>query len=179
MSSGEESYDEALGRAGENHHNGYRNGIETSSQQAEAGPSRKRAREDGDYHASGTGGNPPSHNNAQGRQPHDKEVRNQQSANRMPHHQDQWQSVPIMPSIFGITPRNEFTKTIGDFIMQMSRGRDNIEVGYTFKWTRYRDKRADRGMYVQIEIKLGTLNAAIKPGEMPRRINLPTMSETR
>ena len=37
-------------------------------------------------------------------------------------------SIPIMPSIFGISPRNEFTKTIGEFIMANSRGRENVEV---------------------------------------------------
>lgn len=43
----------------------------------------------------------------------------------------------ISPSIFGIAPRNEVTRLVGEFILQFGRGRDNLE----------------------IEIKLGTLCA--------------------
>lgn len=60
---------------------------------------------------------------------------------------------PIAPSIFGIAPRNEFTKTVGEFIMANCRGVQDVE----------------------IEIKLGMLNA---PGDgPPRRVRLPTMTE--
>lgn len=61
---------------------------------------------------------------------------------------------PIAPSIFGIAPRNEFTKTIGEFIMAHCRGVPDVE----------------------IEIKLGTLHAP-NDGGPPRRVRLPTMSE--
>lgn len=37
--------------------------------------------------------------------------------------------VPIPPSIFGIPPRNEFTKTVGEFLLAYARGRENVEVG--------------------------------------------------
>lgn len=58
-----------------------------------------------------------------------------------------------MPSIFGIAPRNEFTKTIGEFIMANCRGRENIE----------------------IEIKLGTLySTAATP---PKRACMPSLTE--
>ena len=36
--------------------------------------------------------------------------------------------IPIIPSIFGISPRNEFTKTVGEFIMAHCRGQENVEV---------------------------------------------------
>jgi len=36
--------------------------------------------------------------------------------------------IPIAPSIFGISPRNEFTKVVGEFIMTNCRGLDNVEV---------------------------------------------------
>ncbi|KAL1408481.1 mRNA-capping enzyme subunit beta [Vanrija albida] len=59
----------------------------------------------------------------------------------------------IAPSIFGIAPRNEFTKVVGEFIMAHCRGRENVEV----------------------EIKLGTLHA---PGDgPPRRVRMPAMTE--
>ena len=37
--------------------------------------------------------------------------------------------IPILPSIFGIAPRNEFTRIVGDFILNNARGLDNVEVG--------------------------------------------------
>jgi len=61
----------------------------------------------------------------------------------------------IQPSIFGIAPRNEFTKTIGEFIMSNCRGVENVE----------------------IEVKLGTLHAALTDGKPQRRIRMPTMTE--
>jgi hypothetical protein len=37
--------------------------------------------------------------------------------------------VYIVPSLFGIDARNDFTRTIGDFILNTSRGHENVEVG--------------------------------------------------
>jgi hypothetical protein len=39
---------------------------------------------------------------------------------------------PIAPSIFGIAPRNPFTRTVGEWIMNQCRGRDNVEVKLRF-----------------------------------------------
>ncbi|EIW68593.1 hypothetical protein TREMEDRAFT_31680 [Tremella mesenterica DSM 1558] len=61
----------------------------------------------------------------------------------------------IIPSIFGISPRNEFTKMIGEFILSNSKGRENVEV----------------------EIKLGLLMGPTKSGEVARRVRMPTMTE--
>ena len=36
----------------------------------------------------------------------------------------------IIPSMFGISPRNEFTKTIGEFIMNNARGQVHVEVSF-------------------------------------------------
>lgn len=33
----------------------------------------------------------------------------------------------IIPSIFGISPRDEFTKTVGEFVMAHCRGQDHVE----------------------------------------------------
>ncbi|GMK57790.1 hypothetical protein CspeluHIS016_0406240 [Cutaneotrichosporon spelunceum] len=60
---------------------------------------------------------------------------------------------PIVPSIFGVTARNEFTERVGGFIMAHCRGRRDVE----------------------IEIKLGTQHA---PGaEAAHRVRLPSLSE--
>jgi hypothetical protein len=61
----------------------------------------------------------------------------------------------IQPSIFGIAPRNEFTKVVGEFIMHNSRELENVE----------------------IEIKLGKLHAAAD-GQPLHRIRMPTQNET-
>ncbi|CAK9784864.1 mRNA triphosphatase CET1 [Cutaneotrichosporon oleaginosum] len=58
---------------------------------------------------------------------------------------------PIVPSIFGVTARNEFTEHVGNFIMANCRGRRDVE----------------------IEIKLGTLHAA----NGPHRVRLPSLTE--
>lgn len=34
----------------------------------------------------------------------------------------------ISPSIFGIAPRNEVTRVVGDFIMRFGRGKANLEI---------------------------------------------------
>ncbi|TXT15909.1 hypothetical protein VHUM_00412 [Vanrija humicola] len=92
---------------------------------SEAGPSRKRRREE-----NGAAPPPPP---AQAYTP------------RAP--------APVPPSIFGIAPRNEFTKVVGEFIMANCRGREDVEV----------------------EIKLGWLYA---PGDgPPRRIRMPALTE--
>ena len=68
-----------------------------------AGPSRKRPRMDG-TEAVG----------AQQRQPSTR-ARNQAAQ-------------PIIPSLFGIAPRNDLTKKVGEFIMRHARGLDQVEV---------------------------------------------------
>ena len=65
----------------------------------QAGPSRKRPRTE-DGARSNPSRRPPGH-----------------SAN-----------MPIIPSIFGISPRNEFTKTVGEFVMAHCRGQEHVEV---------------------------------------------------
>lgn len=99
----------------------------------EAGPSRKRRRDENG------GGAPAEHHHQQAQQ------QAQAYSPRPP--------AAIPPSIFGIAPRNEFTKVVGEFIMANCRGRENVEV----------------------EIKLGWLYA---PGEgQPRRIRMPALTE--
>ncbi|ORX33526.1 CYTH-like domain-containing protein [Kockovaella imperatae] len=78
-------------------------------------------------------------------------------SNGHPHHpshrpsQRNLSDMPIIPSIFGIAPRNEFTKKVGEWIMECTRGREHVE----------------------IEIKLGTLHSPAGP----QRIKLPTRTE--
>ncbi|KAK4685012.1 polynucleotide 5'-triphosphatase, partial [Tremellales sp. Uapishka_1] len=68
------------------------------------------------------------------------------------------EEVPIPPSFFGIAPRNEFTRVVGEFIMEYGRARQNVE----------------------IEMKLGTLSLAseIHGQGSGRRIRMPTKCET-
>jgi hypothetical protein len=33
-----------------------------------------------------------------------------------------------IPQFFGIAPRNEFTKAVGEFILSLAKGRENVEV---------------------------------------------------
>lgn len=61
-------------------------------------------------------------------------------------------NTPIAPSIFGIAPRNELTRVVGDFLLQHCRGVDNVE----------------------IEIKLGTI---LRQGD-DRRFQVMSMNET-
>jgi hypothetical protein len=85
-------------------------------EEAEAGPSRKRPREEdhnGNGHGEGRGHPPPSNPSRQGGSHHGGGIR---------------QDIPIIPSIFGIAPRNPFTRTVGEFIMNHTRGRENVEV---------------------------------------------------
>lgn len=113
-------------------------------EEVDAGPSRKRRREDesnGEYADYG-------HDEQQPLSSAHHHPRQQQ-------HQQHPSSVPIQPSIFGIAPRNEFTKTIGEFLMAHCRGVDNVEV----------------------EIKLGTLHAQAPEGQQQRRIRMPSMTE--
>jgi polynucleotide 5'-triphosphatase len=77
---------------------------------AQAGPSRKRIR--GDYDER-------DHHNGHGEGQREPSNGHQVSNHGTP---------DIMPSIFGISPRNEFTKMVGEFIMANARGKQNIEV---------------------------------------------------
>lgn len=90
-------------------------------EQSEAGPSRKRSRHD---HEDGYGnGNDSGNGHGSGNSYHSDRGRQES------HHYEQgYEDMPIIPSIFGIPPRNEFTKTIGEFIMNNARGRENVEV---------------------------------------------------
>jgi hypothetical protein len=93
--------------------------ITQGYEQVEAGPSRKRSRHHEDEYGNGNGsgnghGSGNSYHTEQGRQRH--------------HYEQGYENMPIIPSIFGIPPRNEFTKTIGEFIMNNARGRENVEV---------------------------------------------------
>lgn len=71
-------------------------------QDEQAGPSRKRPRTEEEAHPNG--------NRHQTYQPRGS------------------QNILIIPSIFGISPRNEFTKTVGEFIMANCIGQDHVEV---------------------------------------------------
>ena len=77
------------------------NGYAGSEQQA--GPSRKRPRTEHEDRSSNT---------------HQRSYQPERA-----------RDIPIIPSIFGISPRNEFTKTVGEFIMAHCRGQENVEVG--------------------------------------------------
>jgi polynucleotide 5'-triphosphatase len=83
--------------------NGNGDDLEELEQEPQAGPSRKRPR-----------------------------TEDERPANGSPNHAALSRRVvdtPIIPSVFGISPRNEFTKTVGEFIMAHCRGQDNVEVG--------------------------------------------------
>ena len=156
-------------------HPGYEEPYDPS---AAAGPSRKRARTDefanGNGNGSSNGGSdsfqPKSSSFVPRSRPPDPPPA--QAEDYGAHEQDdsaagagyeppggvvqgEGHDVPIAPSIFGIAPRNEFTKTIGEFIMANARGRENVEV----------------------EIKLGTLMGADGGQGPPRRMRMPAMSE--
>ena len=92
----------------------------------EAGPSRKRPRSEvnGNGHEHPTNGAAADGHGQSGRY-HAKEV-----------------SLP--PSIFGVSPRNEFTTTIGEWIMTMTEGRDNVEVSRFYLQMQL--VRSDRGL---------------------------------
>ncbi|WVQ76623.1 hypothetical protein IAR50_006296 [Cryptococcus sp. DSM 104548] len=59
-------------------------------------------------------------------------------------------------SIFNVSPRNPFTAVVGDWLLNVARGHQNIE----------------------IEIKLGMFHNFPQAGQPPRRISLPSLSET-
>ncbi|RSH90096.1 mRNA-capping enzyme subunit beta [Saitozyma podzolica] len=112
-------------------------------EEAEAGPSRKRPREEDhseNGHGQGRGHPPPSNPPLPGGPHHGGGIR---------------PDMPIIPSIFGIAPRNPFTRTVGEFIMNHARGRENVE----------------------IEIKLGVLMSMPDPSGQSHRIRLPALSE--
>lgn len=93
--------------------------ITQGYEQVEAGPSRKRSRHDhedgyGNGHGNGSGNGHSYHSDS--------------SRQERQHYEQGYEHMPIIPSIFGIPPRNEFTKTIGEFIMNNARGRENVEV---------------------------------------------------
>lgn len=61
----------------------------------------------------------------------------------------------IHGSFFGMTARNPVTRTIGEFLMEMCRGRKDVEV----------------------EIKLGLISTPMERNQRWKRINLPAMTE--
>ena len=91
--------------------------------EADAGPSRKRPRSE-------TNGNGNGH------------AQSSYVPRQRPRPPQNLMETPIMPSIFGIAPRNEFTKKIGEFIMECSRDKQNVEVS-TVDLTESRLRRAD------------------------------------
>lgn len=123
----------------------YEQEYEHEEEEYDAGPSRKRRRED-DYDGQS------HHSNGR------SQSQSLSSSSRRPAPppvERITMETPIQPSIFGIAPRNEFTKTIGEFIMAHCRGVENVE----------------------IEIKLGTLNAAAPEGQPQRRVRMATRTE--
>ena len=120
MSEEQEDYNYAGGEEEqpEINQNGRRNGVVDQYQtgaikpfdaENHAGPSRKRTRNNQEHEHVHSNGNSRKRQTYPSRRVEDV-------------------TIPIIPSIFGISPRNEFTKTIGEFIMSNCSGRDNIEV---------------------------------------------------
>ncbi|KAI9635602.1 CYTH-like domain-containing protein [Dioszegia hungarica] len=62
---------------------------------------------------------------------------------------------PIRGSFFGMTARNPVTRTIGEFLLEMCRGRNDVEV----------------------EVKLGQISTPVESGQRWKRISLPAMTE--
>ncbi|ODN96580.1 hypothetical protein L198_04296 [Cryptococcus wingfieldii CBS 7118] len=60
---------------------------------------------------------------------------------------------PLSGSIFNVSPRNPFTAVVGDWLLSVANGHQNIE----------------------IEIKLGMFQIPSQAGQPPRRINLPSL----
>ena len=82
--------------------------VPAETYEDEAGPSRKRPRSEINGHAH-------EHQSTNGGERH--------------HYQ---QEVGVPPSIFGVSPRNEFTTTIGEWILTMAEGRNNLEVSRSY-----------------------------------------------
>ncbi|ORY23816.1 CYTH-like domain-containing protein [Naematelia encephala] len=124
--------------------------AEEQAYATEAGPSRKRPRPiEGE----------PSYQNG-----HASSSRPSSGSSFQPRQRQQLAQPPrplriadmqIIPSFFGLAPRNEFTKRVGDFLMEYCRGQQNIE----------------------IEMKLGTVMAVANPSQQPQRVRMPTWSE--
>jgi polynucleotide 5'-triphosphatase len=110
MSSDEERYEEGDGVETYDHQTPYQDG----EQDAKPGPSRKRSRYDDNEEEVNSGRNEQRNGRHNGNDRYTQ------------HHQPRTRE--IMPSVFGIAPRNEFTKIIGEFIMAYARGRENVEV---------------------------------------------------
>ena len=91
-------------------------GQEGFDPQSEAGPSRKRPRHD-DEEEHGVH----AHHQSQTHNGHDHEQARAPARTRRP-------DVGIVPSFFGLSARSEFTKSIGEFIMNAAHGKDNVEV---------------------------------------------------
>lgn len=65
---------------------------------------------------------------------------------------------PIVPSLFGVLPRDSFTRYVGDWIMHHCRGRSNVEASRAQHLLQVLARPLTIG---QIEIKLGTLTQPI------------------
>lgn len=83
--------------------------------------SRKRRRQDDDH---------PSQNGHNGHQEHHNAVASSSRPGFAPRKRVE---IPIIPSIFGISPRNEFTRTVGEFILFNARDHQNVEVSRRLK----------------------------------------------
>lgn len=92
----------------------------------EAGPSRKRPRDEGSNGGHGTGsGNGHAHgaDHERGRTSHNGQRHNGPplASNR---------PVEVPPSMFGFDARNDLTREIGTWLVKTCQGRENIEVSY-------------------------------------------------
>jgi hypothetical protein len=93
----------------------------------EAGPSRKRPRVGNDEEHTGHshnghgGGHDNGHGHGHGQSHSSRSRPSGPPARRR-------QDVGIVPSFFGLSARNEFTKSIGEFILNAAHGKENVEV---------------------------------------------------
>ena len=119
-SDSEEGYEDYPGQ------DGYR-----SQTVEEAGPSRKRARADDSegQHGHSRNGHGGGHDNGHGQEHghgHSAQPRPPGPSSRA-----RRQDVGIVPSFFGLSARSEFTKSIGEFILNAAHGKENVEVSST------------------------------------------------
>jgi len=107
-SESEQGYEDHTGQEG------YQTQVE------EAGPSRKRPRND---EHEGTYGHAAQSHNGHGQvHGHDN------GHHARPQARSRRQDVGIVPSFFGLSARSEFTKSIGEFILNAAHGKENVEV---------------------------------------------------
>ncbi|WVQ83876.1 hypothetical protein IAT38_006020 [Cryptococcus sp. DSM 104549] len=116
---------------------------------SDAGPSRKRARQEEEYGQEYYNGNGGEYEGGY------EGYEGQAGPPEVYQHAPPPQPMGLQPSLFNIAPRNPFTAVVGDFIMNASAGQRDVE----------------------IEIKLGTFMAPSQGNAPSKRINLPSLSE--